>query len=160
MDDKVNVTQEVEGKDEPLENQKMKIVIELERIYDPNRSKNNLMMTMEACSFSDDSGEVSKLVGEILHGIPSNTVIRDKETGEDWVLSFQQLFEEYKKVRGRLDATLETIALAKIKTAGEEEGEEIRDEHMGLDDGTIFDESGFSSGAGIVQGVKDMLEDD
>jgi len=87
----------VERKDEdPLDNSRMTITLELERIFDPNRSKNNLMMTMEACSFSDDE---DKLVGEILHGIPAHTVIRDKETGEDWVLNFGELFSTYKKAR-------------------------------------------------------------
>jgi len=155
MMDKDKIKIRKEGKDEKMENQKMKIVVELERIYDPKRQENNLMMTMGACTFHDDD---DKFVGEVLHGIPAHSVIRDKETGEDWVLNYGILFEEYKSVRKRLDATLETIALAKI--AGEEEGEEIRDEHMGLDDGTIFDESGFSSGAAVVKGVKDMLEDD
>lgn len=87
----------VERKDEdPLENSRMTITLELERIFDPNRSKNNLMMTMEACSFSDDK---EKIVGEILHGIPAHTVIRDKETGEDWVLNYGELFNTYKKAR-------------------------------------------------------------
>lgn len=153
-DEKVKITKE--GKSEKLVNKKIKIVVEIERIFDPNRSMNNLMMTMGACEFHDDD---DKFVGEVLHGIPAHSVIRDKETGEDWVLNYGNLFEEYKSCRKRLAeteealaktsegrvilqgadaATEETLELAKIKTAGEEDGDEIRNEHMGLDDGDIF----------------------
>jgi len=85
-----------EQKDEQLKNDRMTITIELERIYDPQRSRNNLMMTMQSVSLGDDEGN---MVGEVLHGIPAHTVIRDKETKEDWVLNYGALFEVYKKAR-------------------------------------------------------------
>jgi hypothetical protein len=85
-----------EQKDEPLKNDRMTITIELERIYDPQRTKNNLMMTMESVSLGDDDG---KLVGEVLHGIPAHTVIRDAETKEDWVLNYGVLFTAYHNAR-------------------------------------------------------------
>lgn len=85
-----------EQKDEPLKNDRMTITIELERIYDPKRTKNNLMMTMESVSLGDDEGN---RVGEVLHGIPAHTVIRDAETKEDWVLNYGTLFTAYKKSR-------------------------------------------------------------
>lgn len=91
---KVKVEKKEEAK---LVNSKMSITLELERIFDPNRSKNNLMMTMEACTFTEPDTE--KTVGEVLHGIPAHVVIRDKETGEDWVLNYGELFEIYKKKR-------------------------------------------------------------
>ena len=124
-EDKVKVVPEIGGKDEPLENKMMEVTVDLERIFDPNRSKNNLMMTMGACSFDDGEKEV----GEILHGVPAHCVIRDKVTGEDWVLNYGILFEQYMNARKKLQEA----------TAGEENGEEIRDEHMGLDDGEVYD---------------------
>jgi hypothetical protein len=136
---KVKVVPETKGT-EPLKNKKMTIEVELERIFDPNRSENNLMMTMAACSFDDGENDV----GEVLHGIPAHCVIRDKVTGEDWVLNYGNLFEQYMNARKNFQ---ECHAIP--QTAGEDHGEEIRDEHMGLDDGVIYDESGFSSGAGV-----------
>lgn len=127
-EDKVKVVPEIGGKDEPLENKMMEVTVDLERIFDPNRSKNNLMMTMSACSFDDGEKEV----GEILHGIPAHCVIRDRVTGEDWVLNYGILFEQYMNARKKLQE-------ATAKTAGEDNGEEIRDEHMGLDDGEVYD---------------------
>jgi len=85
-----------EQKDEPLKNDRMTITIELERIYDPKRSQNNLMMTMDSVSLGDDDGN---LVGKVLHGVPAHTVIRDAETKEDWVLNYGTLFDAYHKAR-------------------------------------------------------------
>ena len=85
-----------EQKDEPLKNDRMTITIELERTYDPNRSKNNLMMTLESVSLGDDEGN---LVGEVLHGVPAHTVIRDAKTKEDWVLNYGVLFDAYHLAR-------------------------------------------------------------
>lgn len=95
-EERVDVVPEIEGKDEPLENSKMTFLVEVERIFDPKRKKNNLMMTMGACEFTDNK-EVK--VGEVLHGIPAHSVIRDKETGEDWVLNYGVLFQAYKDAR-------------------------------------------------------------
>ena len=91
-----NVEVRPEQKDEQLDNSKMTITIDLERIFDPKRTKNNLMMTMECCNFTDDD---DKDMGSILHGVPAHTVIRDKETKEDWVLNYGELFRLYKKAR-------------------------------------------------------------
>jgi hypothetical protein len=88
----------VETKEEAkLVNDKITITIQLERIFDPNRKKNNLMMTMESATFADP--KTDDVVGEVLHGVPSHSVIRDKETGEDWVLNYGDLFTAYKKAR-------------------------------------------------------------
>lgn len=89
-----------EEKDERLENKKMTITVELERIFDPNRSKNNLMMVLDAASIS---GEDEEPIADVLHGIPCHTVIRDKKTKEDWVLNYLELFKAYEKERGKLD---------------------------------------------------------
>lgn len=97
MSDKPKV--KVETKEEAkLVNDKITITIQLERIFDPNRKKNNLMMTMESATFADP--ETDAVVGEVLHGVPAHSVIRDKETGEDWVLNYGDLFTAYKKARG------------------------------------------------------------
>jgi hypothetical protein len=137
--DKVKVVPETKGT-EPLKNKKMTIEVELERIFDPNRSENNLMMTMAACSFDDGENEV----GEVLHGIPANCVIRDKVTGEDWVLNYGNLFEQYMNARKEFqeeDSKIEEENPKISKCAMTKDlyqGEKIRDEHMGLDDGDIY----------------------
>jgi hypothetical protein len=87
-------------KDTPLENIRMTITVEVERIFDPNRRKNNLMMTMGAAKFTDPN---EKSVGEVLHGVPAHSVIRDRETKEDWVLNYGDLFTAYLKARGDLN---------------------------------------------------------
>jgi len=87
----------VDRKQEPLKNSKMKIVIELERIFDPNRKRNDLMMTMGAAGFTDP--DTNEEVGEVLHGVPAHSVIRDKRTKEDWVLRYDVLFTEYIRAR-------------------------------------------------------------
>lgn len=87
--------------DAPLENAKMTITIELERIFDPERSKNNLMMTMAAVTLADDKDQI---VAEVLHGVPAHSVVRDKETGEDWVLNYGDLFTAYSKARVAFEA--------------------------------------------------------
>lgn len=95
---KVKVEKKEEAK---LVNSKMRVTVDLERIFDPNRKKNNLMMTMESATFADPKTDA--VVGEVLHGIPAHSVIRDKETGEDWVLNYGDLFTVYKKAREELE---------------------------------------------------------
>lgn len=129
--------------DKPLDNKKIKIVVEVERIFDPNRQQNNLMMTMAAVTMSDDSG----MKGEVLHGIPAHSVIRDSETGEDWVLNYGDLFTAYKKARENMMA--DDNQEAREGSVDEFGGERLTDDYSGKDDGVIYDESGFSSGAGI-----------
>ena len=134
MEEKNKPQVRVEKIDEdPLDNAKIRLVVEVERIFDPNRSKNNLMMTMGACDFTDEN---EKRVGEILHGIPAHSVIRDKETGEDWVLNYGVLFHAYKEAREKFEADQNLEAR-----------EGTVDEFQ--DDGVILDESGFTSGAGV-----------
>ncbi len=141
--------------DEPLDNKKMKIVVEVERIFDPKRKKNNLMMTMAAVTMENDEG----VSGEVLHGIPAHTVIRDMKTKEDWVLNYGVLFNSYMEAREKLEAdeNLET----REGSADEFGGDRLTDDYSGKDDGVIFDESGFSSGAGISKNAmtKDLDED-
>lgn len=145
------VVPEIEGKDEPLKNDKMRLVVEVERIFDPERKMNNLMMTMGACSFDDGENEV----GEVLHGVPAHSVIRDKETGEDWVLNYGVLFHAYKDARSNFGKGDEEVGEPDTPEDGvildesgfssgvgipvNEKGEALRDEHMGLDDGEVFD---------------------
>lgn len=85
-----------EQKDEKLSNDRMTITVDLERMFDPKRKKNNLMMTMDAIIMSDQD---DKEVGMVLHGIPCHSVIRDKETGEDWILNYGELFNAYVNAR-------------------------------------------------------------
>lgn len=80
-----------------LVNTRMRLVIELERTYDPNRSKNQLHMTMDGATFTNPDTE--EKVGEVLHGIPAHTIIRDAETKEDWRLHWGELFSAYKSAR-------------------------------------------------------------
>lgn len=80
-----------------LVNSRMRLVIELERTFDPNRSKNQLSMTMEGATFENPDTETK--VGEVLHGIPGHTIIRDAETKEDWRLHWGELFAAYKSAR-------------------------------------------------------------
>ena len=87
----------VDRKEEPLENSKMTIVIELERTFDPNRKRNDLMMTMGAAEFTDP--ETDEKVGAVLHGVPAHSVIRDNVTKEDWILNYATLFTAYIKAR-------------------------------------------------------------
>jgi hypothetical protein len=87
----------VDREKEPLKNSKMKIVIELERTFDPNRKRNDLMMTMGAAGFTDP--ETDEEVGEVLHGVPAHSVIRDKRTKEDWLLNYADLFTAYMRAR-------------------------------------------------------------
>lgn len=90
-----------EAKEESLENTKITITVELERIFDPNRTKNNLMMTMDAASIQGEGDD--EPVAEVLHGIPCHTVIRDKEKKEDWVLNYLSLYNAYDKARKNLE---------------------------------------------------------
>lgn len=100
--DEPKVTIEDREKDEPLENTRMKITLEVERIFDPNRSKNNLMMTMAAgATFTDPDTEEE--VGEIVHCIPTHTVIRDNVTKEDWLVNYGDLFGAYIEAREELE---------------------------------------------------------
>ena len=99
--DEPKVTIEDREKDEPLKNDRMKITLEVERIFDPNRSKNNLMMTVAGATFTDPNTEEE--VGEILHGVPTHTLIRDKETKEDWLVNWGELFGAYKDAREELE---------------------------------------------------------
>lgn len=89
-----------EEKDERMENTKMTITVEVERIFDPNRKRNNLMMVMEAASIAGE-GEDDP-IAEVMHGIPCHTIIRDKETKEDWVLNYLSLFKAYDEARKNL----------------------------------------------------------
>ena len=95
-----NPTIRKEEKEEKLPNTKMTITVDLERIFDPNRSQNNLMMVLDAACINDDEG---KPVADVLHGIPCHTVIRDKSTKEDWVLNYLELFKAYEEERQKLE---------------------------------------------------------
>ena len=100
-DGELKVVDTEDEKEEKLVNSKMFITIELERTFDPNRTKNNLMMTMPAAQFADP--ETDEMVGEVLHGIPAHSVIRDKVTKEDWVLNYAALFTAYMKARAEFE---------------------------------------------------------
>ena len=95
-----NPTIRKEAKDEHLENTKITITVELERIFDPNRSKNNLMLTLDAASISGEGDE--EPIAEVKHGIPCHTIIRDLEKKEEWVLNYLSLFKAYEKERENL----------------------------------------------------------
>jgi hypothetical protein len=100
-DGQVRVVDTEDKEEEKLVNSKMKIVIELERTFDPKRTRNDLMMTMGAAEFADPVTD--EKVGEVLHGVPAHSVIRDKTTKEDWVLNYADLFTAYIRARAEFE---------------------------------------------------------
>ena len=109
MSDEPKLTIE-DNEKKPLENSKMTITIEIERFFDPKRKKNNLMMTMGAADFTDEN---DKDVGSVLHGVPAHTIIRDKETGEDWLVNHGVLFTAYMKAREEFEKEEEEVEILK-----------------------------------------------
>ena len=103
MSDEPKLTIEDKEEAEQLDNATIKVTLTLERIFDPNRPKNNIMMTQEAARFKEKDSGKDEIIGEISHGIPVHTVISDKLTGEEWVLNFADLFTEYTKARKEMD---------------------------------------------------------